>query len=30
MNIEDKLLLSARPGKLTLIREGLFLRCYQG
>ncbi|MGP3146716.1 hypothetical protein [Serratia bockelmannii] len=29
MNIEDKLLLSARPGKLTLIREGLFLRCYQ-
>ncbi|BEN03316.1 hypothetical protein SMETH2_34470 [Serratia marcescens] len=29
MNIEDKRLLSARPGKLTLLREGLFLRCYQ-
>lgn len=29
MNIEEKLLLSARPGKLSLIREGLFLRCYQ-
>lgn len=29
MNIEDKRLLSARPGKLTPHREGVFLRCYQ-
>ncbi|KFF76270.1 hypothetical protein IY40_25105 [Serratia marcescens] len=29
MNIEDKRLLSARPGKLALLREGQFLRCYQ-
>lgn len=29
MDIEEKLVLSARPGKITLIREGYFLRCYQ-
>ncbi|MBH2951074.1 hypothetical protein I5Q45_18600 [Serratia marcescens] len=29
MNIEDKRLLSARSGKLTPHREGVFLRCYQ-
>lgn len=29
MDTENKLVLSARPGKLALIREGMFLRCYQ-
>ncbi len=29
MDTEKKLVLSARPGKLTLIREGMFLKCYQ-
>lgn len=29
MNIEDKRLLSARSGKLTPHREGVFLRCHQ-
>jgi hypothetical protein len=29
MNIRDRLSLSARPGKIAFIREGLFLRCYQ-
>ncbi|HDL6960617.1 TPA: hypothetical protein PXM37_004266 [Yersinia enterocolitica] len=29
MNIRDRLVLSAQPGKIALIREGLFLRCYQ-
>ena len=29
MNIGDKLALSARKGKITLLREGLFLRCYE-
>ncbi|MCS3491021.1 hypothetical protein [Enterobacter sp. SLBN-59] len=29
MDTEEKLALSARPGKLTLIREGMFLKCYQ-
>lgn len=29
MNTEEKLMLSARPGKLTLIRTGVFLKCYQ-
>ncbi|MEN4170982.1 hypothetical protein FOT43_22675 [Serratia marcescens] len=29
MNIEEKLGLSARKGKITLLREGLFLRCYE-
>lgn len=29
MDIQKKLILSARPGKLTLIREGMFLKCYQ-
>lgn len=28
MNIQDKLGLSGRDGKLALIQEGLFLRCY--
>jgi len=29
MDTKNKLALSARPGKLALIREGMFLRCYQ-
>ena len=29
MEIKERLALSARPGKLTLIREGMFLKCYQ-
>ncbi|MFK3915294.1 hypothetical protein ACI2JI_24975 [Enterobacter cancerogenus] len=29
MEMKEKLALSARPGKLTLIREGMFLKCYQ-
>ncbi|MDL3306780.1 hypothetical protein QR147_24475, partial [Salmonella enterica] len=29
MEIKDRVALSARPGKLTLIREGVFLKCYQ-
>ncbi|OLF60441.1 hypothetical protein BTN33_02565 [Aeromonas veronii] len=29
MNIRDRLVLSAQLGKIALIREGLFLRCYQ-
>lgn len=29
MNIRDRLSLSARQGKIALIREGIFLRCYQ-
>lgn len=29
MNIGDKLALSARRGKITLLREGIFLRCYE-
>lgn len=29
MEINERLVLSARPGKLTLIREGMFLKCYQ-
>ncbi|MCS3490671.1 hypothetical protein [Enterobacter sp. SLBN-59] len=29
MNIQDKIILSERPGKLSLIREGMFLRCYE-
>ncbi len=29
MEIKERLVLSARPGKLTLIREGMFLKCYQ-
>jgi len=29
MNIEDKISLCSYTGKIVLIREGLFLRCYQ-
>lgn len=29
MEIKARLALSARPGKLTFIREGMFLKCYQ-
>lgn len=29
MNTEEKLALSAHPGKLTLIRTGMFLKFYQ-
>lgn len=29
MNIGEKLALSARQGKITLLREGMFLRCYE-
>lgn len=29
MEIKARLALSARPGKLTLIRTGMFLKCYQ-
>ncbi|HAU5609108.1 TPA: hypothetical protein P7Z02_003808 [Citrobacter koseri] len=29
MEIKERLALSARPGKLTLIREGMSLKCYQ-
>lgn len=29
IEIKERLALSARPGKLTLIREGMFLKCYQ-
>ncbi|MCS3490720.1 hypothetical protein [Enterobacter sp. SLBN-59] len=29
MNIQDKIILSERSGKLSLIREGMFLRCYE-
>ncbi|WP_236874204.1 hypothetical protein [Citrobacter portucalensis] len=29
MNIRDRLALSARSGMISLIREGIFLRCYQ-
>ncbi|MFT4060290.1 MAG: hypothetical protein QM652_12165 [Legionella sp.] len=29
MNIEQKLALCARPGIITFIQEGMFLRCYQ-
>lgn len=29
MDIESKISLSRRPGKISLIREGIFLRCYQ-
>lgn len=29
MEIKERLALDARPGKLTLIREGMFLKYYQ-
>lgn len=29
MNIKERLSLSARPGKIALIKEGMFLRSYQ-
>ncbi|EKQ0847281.1 hypothetical protein ACE2MH_004456 [Salmonella enterica] len=29
MEIKERLTLSARPGKLTLIRTGMFLKFYQ-
>ena len=29
MEIKERLALSARPGKLTLIREGMFPKCYK-
>ena len=29
MEIKEKLTLGARPGKLTLIRTGMVLKCYQ-